>query len=150
MNSLETAIYRTGAAIFEELAFLFPTEEIEDYQRALPARAAAEVGFRGPVSGQLVVVAYGEVLPQLAANMLGEDAHHSEQIQRDALGEVANVICGNLLPALSGTQAVFSLDAPQVSAAVCNEDGHGGKRPSAEVIIGLDGGRADLLLYLRQ
>jgi hypothetical protein len=150
MNSLETAIYRTGAAIFEELVFLFPTAELEDAQREAPARAAAEVAFSGPLNGRLVVVACGEVLPQLAENMLGEDGSHPEQVQRDALGEVANVICGNLLPALSDTKAVFRLDAPRVSAGAGDGVTPGAAAPSAEVRIGLDGGRADLRLYLHE
>ena len=149
MNNLEATLYKTGAAIFEELVFMFPTEELEDEQRDAERRAAARVDFHGVVSGSLVVVACGEVLPQLAANMLGEDEEHTEQTQRDALGEVANIICGNLMPQIAGSQKIFRLDAPDVTGALVPETG-GGAQPSAEVRIGLDGGRADMLLFLNR
>jgi len=63
---------------------------------------------------------------------------------RDALGEVANVVCGNLLPEIAGRDAVFRLDAPRAfDGAGC---GHG--TPAAALSLGVDGGRAELALHL--
>ena len=52
------------------------------------------------------------MLPGLAANMLGVDEAPGSAEQADALGELANVLCGNLLPAIAGEQHVFILEAP--------------------------------------
>jgi hypothetical protein len=118
----------------------------ESQLEATPA-AAALVRFNGPISGTLVVVLFGEgLLPSLTANMLGETETPSEEQQKDALREVTNVICGNMLPYLAGVDAVFNLDTPEVLANPGNAPEIG--TPDAQVRIGLDSGRADLQLYL--
>lgn len=147
-NDLAAAMYKTGAVIFEDLVFMFPTEELEDEQRGAATRASAEVTFRGVLNGKLVVTACGDVLPQLAANMLGDNEQHSEQTQRDALGEIANIICGNLLPQISDSKAVFLLDSPNVMQVTDENVLIRDAKPSAAAKIGLDGGRADLMLFL--
>ena len=64
------------------------------------------------------------------------------------VGEVANVVCGNLLPDLAGREAVFHLSAPEpidvTDAAWC-------ARPAVSALsasLGIDGGRADVALHL--
>jgi hypothetical protein len=56
------------------------------------------------------------VAPELAVNMLGldDDVQVSPADQKDALREMLNIICGNLLPALAGDQAVFDIEAPEI------------------------------------
>jgi CheY-specific phosphatase CheX len=137
----------TAAALtFEELGFMLPTEEVDQQQRDTPLDTAVSITFQGPYNGQLVVLTCGEMLPMLAANMLGED-EASEREQRDALGEVANVICGNMLPGLAGAKAVFNLSAPQF-ISITEELTRGSERLAAEVHLGLDIGRAELRLFL--
>jgi hypothetical protein len=76
--------------------------------------------------------------------MLGEDEPPSERWQRDALCEIANVICGNALPVIAGAKEVFHLSAPQfIEGAPEN-----GEKPAAEAHVGLEEGRADVLLFL--
>ncbi len=87
-------------------------------------------------------------MPGIATNMLGLDgAELSRTQQEDAFRELANVICGNLLPALAGTQAVFAVsppllmgegDAPKVSTPA----------PAAAAHLTLENGAADLALYV--
>lgn len=149
-TDLAATMYKTGAEIFEDLVFMYPTRELEDDQRAAAPRASAEVNFRGVINGKLVVTACGDVLPQLAANMLGDDEQHGEQTQRDALGEVANIICGNLLPEISDSKAVFQLDSPNVMQVADKGVSTRDAQPSAAIEIGLDGGRADLMLFINE
>ncbi len=128
----------------EELCFFFAMPLLNDEQREAPADAAMSVRFRGPMSGQLVVRFAGGLLPMLATNMLG-DADGSPSMQRDALGEVANVVCGHLLPIIGGASDVFALDAAQPTVVL----EHSGRTPDAMVQLGLeDHGRADLILFL--
>lgn len=103
--------------------------------------------FRGPLIGRLVVRASSVVLPALAANMLGADQSRHLPLQRDALGEIANVICGNVLPLIAGSDVIFNLAAPLVheGGALPSRDRD---EPSARVEIGVEEGRVETLLYL--
>lgn len=94
---------------FEQLGFLLA--DLESAEPTRPLRGMA-VAFRGPVTGRLEVWADETLLETLAMNMIGGDAPPSRDIQLDALGEMANVICGNVLPALEDAGAVFRLAAP--------------------------------------
>lgn len=114
MTSLmETPLFRAAASTFEDLAFLMPTDELDERQASSAPEAEARVDFTGPFAGTLTVHTCGPLLPRIAANMLGVD-DASEAMQLDALGEVANVLCGNLLPLVAGAGAVFDLQAPRV------------------------------------
>jgi CheY-specific phosphatase CheX len=107
------------------------------------------VRFQGPFHGALQVQLYGQVLPIVVANMLGEEDTPTRSQQLDALGEIANIICGNLLPQIAGAHEVFQLDAPQaVDAAGAPES-----PPMAcitNVQLGLEQGRVDLGLWVEQ
>ena len=88
-----------------------------------------------------------DVARAFAENMLGVSDADLAMV-RDALGEVANVVCGNLLPDLAGREAVFHLSAPEpidvTDAAWC-------ARPAVSALsasLGIDGGRADVALHL--
>jgi CheY-specific phosphatase CheX len=113
----------------------------------LPMRAAA-IAFDGPFSGELVVRASAELLPHLAANMLGldEPSAASADQQEDALKELANVICGNLLPALAGREPVFRVGVPRTLTA---DEPAPGQQPAAARLF-LDVGRVELALSVNQ
>jgi CheY-specific phosphatase CheX len=64
-------------------------------------------------TGALVVAVSDDVAVALAASMLGVAPARTDAAARgDALGELANVVCGNVLPAVGGRAAVFHLGAP--------------------------------------
>jgi CheY-specific phosphatase CheX len=113
MNSSAAKIlYRKSALIFEELGFLMPRSDSTETSQVNCISAA--VNFKGPFSGCLIVSIAPEMLSQLSANMLGEEGQSNEILERDSLGEIANVICGNALPAIYGFDPVFHLDAPAI------------------------------------
>ena len=111
------------------------------------AQAEASVSFRGPFNGRLAVLACDELLSAIVANMLGEDETATERQQLDALGEIANVVCGNVLPAIAGTEPVFRIGAPEATRAtsVAEPDADA---PAAAAHVVLDEGWADLRLYV--
>lgn len=145
MNNLpETILYRTAALIFEELGFLMPRPDSpgdsgDDCQTAV-------VLFHGPFSGCLKVILNAQLLKALSSNMLGNEDVAGEGFEEDSLREVANVICGNALPAIFGSDPVFNLDAPQLVDS-------GSFKPQsnfttiATAKIGFDYGTADVTLY---
>jgi CheY-specific phosphatase CheX len=144
MSEYDAPLAEVATRTLEEMCFFFAMPLLSDEQRDASADAAMTVRFRGPMSGQLVVRLCGGVLPMLASNMLG-DADGSPTMQRDALGEVANVICGNLLPIIGGASDEYVLESAQPTVVL----DRGGVTPVASVKLGLeDSGRADLFLFL--
>lgn len=140
-KKLETELYKAAAMTFEELSFMLPTPEIDEQQLNAQVEAAVSVDFEGPFSGKLLVKVYGGLLPILAANMLGEEEVTSRTQQYDALGEIANVICGHMLPGIAGSKDIFHVSPPRMGESI-------DLPPMAEVQVGLGLGRADLLLFV--
>ncbi|GAB1342757.1 chemotaxis protein CheX [Gemmatimonas sp.] len=141
------SLSRATTATFEELALLFPETELSAEQAAAPLDVAVSVDFRGPLTGRLVVRASQSILPAIAANMLGAEESKQLPLQRDALGEIGNVICGHVLPLIAGADKIFNLAAP-----IVHEGGSLPQReedePSARVMVGVEEGRAEAVLYL--
>lgn len=146
-NTTARFLSQATIATFEELALLFPETELTPEQEAEPYTASVSVSFRGPFAGRLVVRASASVLPAITANMLGADQSEYQPLQRDALGEMANVICGHVLPAIGGSEVVFNLAAPlvHIGADIPRREGD---EPSAQVVVGVEGGRAEVSLYV--
>ena len=140
-KKLETELFKAATLTFEELGFLLPTPEIDEQQLNAQVEAAVSVDFEGPFSGKLLVRICGGLLPIITANMLGEEDIPSKNLQYDALGEIANVICGNMLPGIAGSKDVFHVSAPIMAESIDSP-------PVAEVQVGLGLGRADLLLFV--
>jgi CheY-specific phosphatase CheX len=141
------SLSRATTATFEELALLFPETELSPEQAAAPLDVGVSVEFRGPLTGRLVVRASQCILPAIAANMLGEEESKQLPLQRDALGEIGNVICGHVLPLIGGADKIFNLGAP-----VIHESGVMPQRerdqPAAVVQVGVEDGRAEAVLFL--
>ncbi len=147
MNSSAAKIlYRKAALIFEELGFLMPRSDSTGIAQEDCVRAA--VHFKGPFSGCLVVSVTMDMLSQLAANMLGEEEQSNEIMERDSLGEIANVICGNALPAIYGFEPVFHLDAPTILEEAETLSGASDFAKEAEVQISFDTGNASVTLWI--
>jgi CheY-specific phosphatase CheX len=140
---MEQALYQAVISTFEELAFVFPSEEA-DLRPIVPGESSTvAVAFHGEFDGELVLTIENTALSVIAENMLGEDHAVNAEMIQDVLGELANVICGNVLPAIAGTQHVFKLSAP------AHHDGRDNDRnPSATAHLGMDEGRADVSIYI--
>lgn len=133
---MERALRHVTALTFERLAFAVPLDEPAELREPTVSR---QVAFDGPFAGRVVVTVERAMLAALAANMLGVDGPPSAAEQGDALGEVANVLCGNLLPRIAGTTHVFQLAAPGPPAA--------GGVPAALATLALDLGTVAVGFY---
>lgn len=96
--------------------------------------------------GRLEIRTSADVVPALAANMLGAESAVDAQLQRDAFGELGNVLCGNVVSAMTSGIGVFHLHPPRhLDAAQIDSD----VEAHEECIdIGLDVGRAQVRLFL--
>jgi CheY-specific phosphatase CheX len=140
-------LFTAAASTFEDLACLLPMDQLDETQASADPEAEARVEFTGPVAGTLVVRMHGGLLPLIAGNMLGTDAP-SQSLQLDALGEIANVLCGNLLPLVAGGCPEFDLEAPQVYA-LTGEEPPPAVLPSASLCLGIEHGWVEVALYLK-
>jgi len=148
-KELDEVLLETAARTLEQVAFLFsmPAEEADGAPP--PLRATASVVFAGPVSGVFSVSVSEGVLPVLATNMLGLDDGEdpSPAQQGDALKELANILCGNLLPKVVDPDSVFVLQAPTLVPQGAAEAGPAGLRPAATARLALDEGAVELRLF---
>jgi chemotaxis protein CheY-P-specific phosphatase CheC len=129
----------------EKLAFIFAESEDDLDQFSDAERITVSADFTGPWPGTLVMEFGVEGLAELSANMLGldEDETISEEEQRDALKEALNIICGNVLPAIAGSEAVFNISSPQVS-----EGAYAGDTAAATAVARLTLDEGFIVLYL--
>ncbi|MEP6779778.1 MAG: chemotaxis protein CheX [Gemmatimonadaceae bacterium] len=146
-STTEQALHRTMAATFEELGLVVPDLEPSAEQSAVRMDFAASVSFRGPISGRLVLRASRTVLSELAENMLGSDNMRDELMHQDALGEVANVICGNFLPQVAGANAIFVLSAPQWQDEIASNSDNSSVKASAALGVGQGRAVTELVLF---
>lgn len=135
----------------EKLAFIFgSTIEANTSACTKGPIATAAVRFNGAFSGKMALRISEIALPELAANMLGIDESGPVEIdhQQDALREVANVICGRLLPLIGGKDAEFSIEQPLIIDAKTAANSWSADNLIANVSLSLEEGGCDLALTL--
>ena len=76
-----------------------------------------------------------------------QDSITGDQVQ-DALKEVINVICGNILPALAGAEAVFNISAPDILDAGQGPEFGRAAPPVGRVKLDLEGEPGYLFLFV--
>jgi len=141
-KALKAAVLKT----FEETCYLYPVPELKDIQELLPLEAAAEVKYRGDFTGRILIETRGGLFRAIAVNMLSNQDPTGAQ-KMDALGEIANIICGNVIPALGGASQGYRIEAPKIiplSEAQNNLLGE----PLVWTVLNLNQGRVDLKFYV--
>ena len=139
--ALQSPLRRVVIATFEDLALLLPATE-SGVPTPRPAFAhAARVAFTGPRSGYLDVRASEGVAAAAAKNMLADGAP-TVALCLDALAELANVICGNVVPLLANADDIYRLEAP-TDAPLAPPS-----RADARVDLDVEGGRIEVRLVL--
>lgn len=133
---------------FEDLAFILTTpEEFSDGNIPGGPTLVTNVVFTGPAEGTLFMSVPQEMLAELADNMLGIEDAPSEEQRHDALKELLNVVCGNLLPVIAGSQAVFDVGAPAQPKSGSVPQTYRQHEPNAIASLLLDSGQANLALF---
>ena len=148
-EKIKTILSRIAVNTFEELAFLCAFDGDETNTGQIDPAVAAGISFSGFFSGTLIMKLSAKILPQLTTNMLGVDEQEETTLdqQYDALKEALNVICGNLLPEISGRQEIFNIDPPVIVA----EDGVVRKKnrqnPICKITLAVEEGSCELFLF---
>ena len=101
--------------VLEKQDFMFaePSSELESQAARF---LHAQMGFSGPVVGDLEIVAPWELCATLAANALGVEMEDESagQYAPDTFMEFLNVACGQLLTTIYGSGEEFWLSPPRV------------------------------------
>lgn len=144
---MEKILEEAAIKTFEDICFMYPEPERKDEQAVLEPDAAAEVGFHGGYTGTLVVESRGDLFSAAAANILSDDCPSVRQ-KKDALGEIANIICGNVVPSLGRRKAGgYTIESPRYLSRdeLLKEEK---RKPLAAVILNFNQGRADINLFV--
>lgn len=147
-DSLEAVLVGATQSALEKTAFLFAepgAPEADAADGGLPA-VAATVAFTGSHHGAFSIAFPARLLPVLAVNVLGEDDAPDDETQRDALGELANIICGNVLPALN-PEGKYSLGPPTVGGPSAAVDADAVRVARGDMQV--EGERVEASLWLR-
>ena len=114
--ALDKLLMRVAQDVFEEVASMVPLPGGEARDFGVEGTAAS-VSFEGHFQGRLVISVCGQMFSALATNMLGLEGELGPTLTQkdDALKELSNVVCGRLLPAISGSQAEFHVAALALS-----------------------------------
>ena len=108
-------IGHTFLEVVEQLTFMFGEPTPKDELDAEGVEfIQASMRFEGDLNGHLSVAVPVDITGEIAANILGLDPEdvESEEIKRDALAEMLNVVCGHVIMAMAGSDANFKLAAP--------------------------------------
>ena len=146
-RQIENVLKESTIKTFEDICFIYQVPELKDDQKNMALEAAAEVKFRGNFTGKLVIETRGGLFSAIAANMLSNDVPSCQQ-KKDALGEVANIICGNVVPSLGRSEPEYKIESPMClnKDDLLKEEKQ--EKPLAEVTLNFNQGRADIKLFV--
>jgi len=147
-NNYQEVLYRVAEETLESLAFMFTECDEEEKGKESEAPTWVRISFSGPFSGSLMVGVDPGVLGELAENMLGTEDEVTLAEKEDALRELANVICGNLLPEIGGKEEIFQLEAPQIISGEEKEIQLNRAEPQARIKLPLESGLAEVVLFI--
>lgn len=114
MNVQPADLCRVAKEVLETIAFVFVAQPPRGGPPVAEEQMSAVVGFDGSSTGAVRLVLPTSAAREMAATMLGldsQDSLRSGQVA-DAVGELANVIAGNLLRVMAGPTAIFRLSSP--------------------------------------
>lgn len=104
--------------VLEQFAFMF-TEQVEAEDVIAKDNeifSFAKITYEGPEAGCIRIVAPQSFNQELAANVLGSEMDEVlPKVADDALKELANIMCGELLHRIYGDMNLYKLSIPVVS-----------------------------------
>jgi chemotaxis protein CheY-P-specific phosphatase CheC len=112
--STRDTLVGTATRVFEQAAFMF-ADEVEIIENQLDI--GVSLSYSGENSGTIELWTVGELALTIANNLLGETGELSGDKliarQTDAVKEMLNMIAGNLITDLYGTEPIYNLAIPE-------------------------------------
>ena len=147
-TQIKKVLIESTIRTFEDLCFMYQEPELKDAQENLPLEAAAEVKYRSDdFTGKLLIETRGGLFSAIATNILSNDDPITQQ-KKDALGEIANIISGNIVPSLGGGRWEYKIEPPRSlnKEDLLKEEWQ--EEPVAEITLNFNDGRADIKLFM--
>ena len=142
-------LYLTTAMILQDLAYLLPCERAEEDRKVPIMSESVRIDFGGARHGSLHLRISASALAEMSANMLGREESPCLALRRDALGEFASILCGNLLPAAFGCGPAFDIRPPRFPEGDEADSYSGTLAGRAEVWLEA-GGCAEAMLFIAE
>jgi CheY-specific phosphatase CheX len=115
MADVRLVLAQTFSEVLERQAFMFAEPYSEPLGDSLTADyLQVTICFSGPVRGRLDLVAPKALGHGLTANILGAGDQLTFDQAQDTLKELLNVVCGQVLTSLYGTEHVIGLSIPTI------------------------------------
>jgi hypothetical protein len=146
----EAALIDAATLTFKTFSPALPTATLTKRPEWLAVNCCSSVAFTGTLSGSLSITMYGKALAAIAGDMMEIRGIPKWSVQEDVLAELSNVICGNILPAIGGKDALFDVGSPQIDDITRQTDQmRNSIPPAARVVIEIADGCAELSLFLK-
>ena len=117
-KKLNEALECVTGEVLSQLAFMFALSPEDSGEATFGAELSlgASVDFDGELTGSLAVLVDVGLASALASNMLGleEGQQPTPEQKDDALKELANILCGNLLPTISSDEVEYAVRPPRL------------------------------------
>jgi|GEM_PF-857275 len=137
--SSDTLIEATVNAL--ERTAMVLAEPANDADNHEPVTAYARIAYSGPSSGTLTLAATDGFLCELASSLLGVEPDEVAAGEQglDALKEMANILGGSIIVAMSGETCEFSLGLPDIITASDTSLGSDAPNQTACIVTTDDG-----------
>lgn len=149
-KDVEKILRRAASHIFEDLCFATVSHGVLDPPEGwdIISTVAFEGEFAGETRRGALILRLHQVDPaQLAEAMLGDAEDLDDKLALDAVGELTNVVCGNVLPDVVDLRANFDLRHPDVRRAGHAEPPSG---DSVKALVAVEDGLAEIeLIFTR-
>jgi chemotaxis protein CheX len=106
--------------------------EEETYRRK---GVAAIIEINGDIEGRIILDTNPKTATQIAAHLAGGEVQPSEDLVRETVCELANMVIGNAVTSLNDQGFRFKISPPQVHAA---EQGLGGNEETEALVMCFD------------
>jgi len=145
---VKDVVYQT----LEVTCYMFPVEadELEDMGVDTNVNeddmTTSVVTFQGAAEGALFISANDDLYHALAANMLGESTANQDE-KEAALCEIANIICGNIVPYFAMNDEICKINPPQMSNQKVRGNYQKGIYQNEYLRVFTDEGIVDISIY---
>jgi hypothetical protein len=146
-TKIKKALEDATVSTFEDTCFMYAVPELNEIQKDLKPEAAAEVRYKDGYTGKLVVETRGGLFSAIAANILSNDNPTPRQ-KKDALGEIANIICGNVVTCLGRSRQGYKIASPVFLSKSNIGKEEKKRKPLSEITLNFNEGRVDVKFFV--
>lgn len=117
----EDSIVAATKEIFETMIMMdvTPGKQLTDKVNAFTESVSGIVGLAGICKGMLAIHTPNDVAKTITTNFLGMEVEEIDEDVKDAIGELANMLAGNIKTIISENGKDITLSVP---SAVCGEE----------------------------